>query len=341
MKAFTIPLSFITLLLLTACSSQPQLLAQSEPIEMGSSENQPPSEKLTDEQNFIIDSQQQANENIGQQSAGTYQSKVIAGLTTTLKLNADHTATTVYDYQNGDESLVETGFWQQANEQQINVLMTQHDGQTINALRMFTIDGFQLTAEKEIVNGMEYQLGNNGLILQKMKVEISIIPTQNKMTQGAVNTLPTANIVGRTDYNAKVDATIRDYFTMSRSNPDNNRYRWLTYDINNDNQPELFVLMDWCQSEGCTVLMFENHQGQWQFNSRISATHLPIKVTNYHHFGWRDLIIPNELGKNKTLAYTGVSYPLSVSQGIDGESEPANVTLFSDKINAAQKGIKL
>ncbi|WP_086981876.1 hypothetical protein [Vibrio aphrogenes] len=347
MKAYTIPLSFCALLLLSACSSQPsgpQLLAQSQPVEIATSETQRSTPQPLDEQAFIQHSQQQARTQIAQELVGTYQSQANAGLTTTLVLNADHSAITRYEYQNGDPSLIENGFWQQDDDGNIQVLMTEHDGRNINALRIFTVDGFQLTAEKEIVNGMEYQLGSHGLIVQKMKVETSLVPSDKQATQGLVTALTAANIAGSNQYNAQVDATLRHYFKINRTDPKNNRYRWLTYDLNNDQKPELFVLTDWCGSGGCTVLMFENHNDQWQFNSRITQVHTPIQVTNYHHFGWRDLIIPVSGGgvpaAHHLMSYTGVSYPLNASTA-PVTSQSAAVNLFSDNISAAQQGITM
>lgn len=91
-----------------------------------------------------------------------------AGLTTTLQLNADHTAMTRYDYQNGDQSLTETGYWQQIDNGQLNVLVTAHDNKPITSIRLYTINGTQLTAHKEFINGMKYDLGTNGLTLEKV-----------------------------------------------------------------------------------------------------------------------------------------------------------------------------
>ncbi|HBV76536.1 MULTISPECIES: hypothetical protein [Vibrio] len=346
MKAYTIPLSFSALLLLSACSSQPdepQLLAQSEPIEMASSEAQSSAHNDISEQDFILASQQQAKDKVAEQFVGTYQSQPTAGLTTRLVLNADHTATTHYDYQNGDKSLVETGYWQQ-QDQLVHVLMTQHENTQMKALRVFTVDGFQLKAQKEIINGGEYNLGTDGLTLQKMKVETTMVEAGQKSTQGPVDALTVTSIKGSNQYDAKVDATLRRYFKDHRTEPENNHYRWLTYDINNDQQPELFILTDWCGSGGCTILMFENHNNEWRFNSRITQVRTPIQVSNYHHFGWRDLIIPVSGGGAKAeehiMEYTGVSYPVNASTAPVSDKK-GNVTLFSDNISAAQQGIKM
>lgn len=346
MKAYTIPLSFSALLLLSACSSQPdqpQLLAQSAPVEMASSDAQPSTDNDISEQDFILVSQQQAKDKVAEQFVGTYQSKPQSGLTTTLELNADHSATTRYEYQNGDQSLIETGYWQQ-QDQQVHVLMTQHAETKMKALRVFSVNGFQLKAQKEIINGGEYNLGTDGLTVQKMKVETTMVEAGAQSTQGPVDALAVASIKGSNQYDAKVDATLRQYFKINKTNPEGNRYRWLTYDLNNDKKPELFILTDWCGSGGCTVLMFENHNDQWRFNSRITQVRTPIQVSNYHRFGWRDLIIPVSGGgakaANHVMEYTGVSYPINASTAPVSDKK-GNVTLFSDNISAAQQGIKM
>lgn len=172
MKAYIIPSSFLTLLLLTACSTTdhaPKLLAQSAPS-TDSNLTQENSDKKANfnVQDYITQSQQQAADKTGSQSIGEYKSAMTAGLTTTLQLNADHTAMTRYDYQNGDQSLTETGYWQQIDNGQLNVLVTAHDNKPITSIRLYTINGTQLTAHKEFINGMKYDLGTNGLTLEKV-----------------------------------------------------------------------------------------------------------------------------------------------------------------------------
>ncbi|CAG18573.1 COG3650 family protein [Photobacterium profundum] len=102
---------------------------------------------------------------------GEYQSSAQAtkntGLTTTLVLNPDHSATTTYAYTNGDNSLVETGFWQQASQDTVQVMMTRHQGRRLNGERFFTLDGNTLITTEEVVNGQTYSLGSNGLQLEK------------------------------------------------------------------------------------------------------------------------------------------------------------------------------
>lgn len=103
--------------------------------------------------------------------AGRYQgTSYINGspvLTTTVTLHPDHSATTRYDYPSGEPSLNETGFWQQAGENAVQVVMAKHQGRRLISTRVFAFDGNQITAKEETVNGQTYSLGGDGLSLKK------------------------------------------------------------------------------------------------------------------------------------------------------------------------------
>lgn len=88
-----------------------------------------------------------------------------------LQLNPDHTATTSYDYNNGDPATIERGYWQQLNPDQIQVVMTRHQQQYLVSERIFTRDGEQINAEKERVGEIVYPIANGGLTLFKAKQE--------------------------------------------------------------------------------------------------------------------------------------------------------------------------
>lgn len=106
---------------------------------------------------------------VTQHWAGQYRSKSqgTSGLTTIVTLNPDHSAITTYDYQNEDPSIVETGFWQQAGENTVQVMMTEHQGRRLNSERLFTLTGRHLSVYEERINGQTYSLGREGLQLDK------------------------------------------------------------------------------------------------------------------------------------------------------------------------------
>ncbi len=101
--------------------------------------------------------------------AGMYQasSTVHSGFSVTLNLNKDHSASTEYSYQDGSPSRMESGYWQQLNSRQIQVMMTQFQGQRLLAERIYTKDGNSITAPKEKINNMVYGISGNGLTLYK------------------------------------------------------------------------------------------------------------------------------------------------------------------------------
>ncbi|WP_428773596.1 COG3650 family protein [Vibrio sp.] len=85
--------------------------------------------------------------------------------TISLELKPDHSASTRYEYNNGDPAILETGFWQPLNETQILVVMTQHQGQYLVSQRIFTLDGEQLSAKQEQVGDIVYPIADGGLVL--------------------------------------------------------------------------------------------------------------------------------------------------------------------------------
>jgi putative lipoprotein len=86
------------------------------------------------------------------------------GFTVELTLLPDHSATTSYIYATGLPTK-ESGYWQQLNNNQVQVVMTQHQGQRLIAERIFTIEGEQITATHEKVNGRLFPIAGGGLTL--------------------------------------------------------------------------------------------------------------------------------------------------------------------------------
>lgn len=109
------------------------------------------------------------NTEIDSQWVGNYKSDTEMGLTTHLHLAQDHAATTTYTYTNNDPDLIETGHWQTIDPTTVKVTMTTHQGKPLNSERVYSYDPHseQLTTKQETVNGQTYQLGVEGLILQR------------------------------------------------------------------------------------------------------------------------------------------------------------------------------
>ena len=262
------------------------------------------------------------------------------GFSINLELNDDHSAITTYSYSNGDPSIVEQGFWQQLNQNQVQVVMTRHQQQYLISERVFTLDNGKLVAEKEKVGNVVYPIANGGLVL-----------FEAKSAQAQVNTTTTVDLTAKQinssdQLDQKVDQAIREYFKINNTDPDNTQYRWLTYDLNGDGKEELFAQLDWCGSGGCTLLIFENHQDNWRFNSRVTLVKGDIRLGKSQSHGWQDLIFNVSGGgatpAKHTLSYTGVSYPLNPSVApVANDADISDVVLFADGISPAQSGVKL
>lgn len=278
---------------------------------------------------------------------GTYQatSTQSAGFSVILNMLSDHSATTTYRYQDNSGDLVERGYWQQLSPQQVQVVMTHHQQQPLLSERLFIRDGYQLTADKEKVGNVVYPIADGGLTLFKTKQEFSA----DQITTPPASPAPLTEALAVTSsaqFDAKVDSALRNYFTMHKTDPAETRYRWLTYDLNGDGQDELLTLLDWCGSGGCTLLVFENHQQQWRFNSRMTLVNTPFYVGQQSQNGWRDLIMPVRGGgatpELHQLRYNGISYPLNPSTApIANQDNLSPVTLFSDGLVPQQEGAKL
>ena len=126
---------------------------------------------------------------------------------------SDHSAITTYSYSNGDPSIIEQGFWQQLNQNQVQVVMTRHQQQYLISERIFTLDNGKLVAEKEKVGNVVYPIANGGLVL-----------FEAKSAQAQVNTITNVDLnakqVNSSDQlDPKVDQAIREYFKIKALTP--------------------------------------------------------------------------------------------------------------------------
>lgn len=98
---------------------------------------------------------------------GTYGAKSTQtnAFSVSLELKPDHSAKTYYRYGDAEPKRQESGYWQQINPEQIQVVMTHHQGQRLIAERIFTKQGNSLKATTEKVNGNIYTIVDNGLVL--------------------------------------------------------------------------------------------------------------------------------------------------------------------------------
>jgi len=282
-----------------------------------------------------------SNQDGSQDWTGFYQaaSTKSSDFSVSLQINPDHTAVTSYSYNNGESDSVERGYWQQLSPEQVQVVMTHHQQQPLLSERLFSRDGYQLTATQEKVGNVIYPIADGGVTLFKTKPE-------SQQAQQHTKPLSENAIPSSAEFNPKVDQALRDYFTINQTDPAGTRYRWLTYDLNGDGNKELITQLDWCGSGGCTLLVFESHQNNWRFNSRITLVNTPLNLGVSRSEGWQDLIFfvsgggaaPNQ----HIMKYDGVSYPLNPSTApVANYDEISQTQLFSDGLTPHQEGITL
>lgn len=261
-----------------------------------------------------------------------------------MELNPDHSATTHYDYNNDEPSIVESGYWQQLNDNQVQVVMTRHHQQFLVSERIFTRQGDTLVADKEKVSDTVYPIANGGLTLFKARHSQS-----DKNQVKAVNPENTGLYPSSAQYNQQVDQAVRQYFADTSTETNNAQYRWLTKDLNQDGKEELLVLLDWCGSGGCTLIVFDSvdsQQPNWQFNSRITLVRTPFLLGTGQSAGWKDLIMPVSGGGAQAaqhlIRFSGENYPMNPSTApVAAQSEISDVQLFSDGLSPRMEGVRL
>nr|WP_086939206.1 hypothetical protein [Thaumasiovibrio occultus] len=267
---------------------------------------------------------------------GQYQgTDAASGLTTTVTLNADHSATTTYRQRNSRSVVTEKGFWQAHSDNTVQVVMTQNAGRQLLAERLFSREGDRLIAREEYINKTRHDLGRSGLQLTAVN---AAAPTTETAVAGT--TQPTmGEFPARRDRDPQVEKVLRDYISSHRTDPTGTQYQWLTYDLNNDGSPELLAMMDWCGTGGCTLLIFDGRN--YRFNSRITLARAPISVGYNQSEGWQNLLFPVSGGGAQAgdhlLQFNGISYPHNPSTAprASGDEQTAAV-LFSDGASPQQ-----
>ncbi len=280
-----------------------------------------------------------SNQDATQNWTGTYhaQSTKTSSFSVTLKLLPDHSATTTYSYTSGESDSVESGYWQQLNSDQVQVVMTRHQQQSLISERIFTRDRYQLSTDQEKVGGVIYPIADGGLTLFKAEQTVKAIETEPKNP----NDFPSS-----AEFNPKVDNAIREYIIADGNELEGTKYRWLEYDLNGDGSKELLVQLNWCGSGGCTMLIFENQQQEWRFNSRITLVRTPMNLGLQATNGWQDIVLfvsgggatPNQ----HVLKFSNSKYPMNPSTApVADYDQISPIQLFSDGQTPHQQGVAL
>jgi putative lipoprotein len=96
-------------------------------------------------------------------------STIKSNFSVTLRLFPDHSAQTRYQDQGTSLPIVENGFWQSLNRDQVQVVMTQHQQQYLLSQRIFTRQENHIHATREQVGQKIYPIADGGLTLYRDK----------------------------------------------------------------------------------------------------------------------------------------------------------------------------
>lgn len=137
-------------------------------------------------------------------------------------------------------------------------------------------------------------------------------------------------ISSETRPNATIEQAILKRFSLRKQA----QYYYNLVDLNGDGQPEAIVLLnalDYCGSNGCSVLVLKKTEEQYTLVSEIRATGKPVIVTNQKTNGWYDLVALDNRDRY-LLKFNGKSYPNSLTAGtkLSNNSSFAGQALFID-----------
>ncbi|WP_342316287.1 hypothetical protein [Lysobacter sp. FW306-1B-D06B] len=104
-------------------------------------------------------------------------------------------------------------------------------------------------------------------------------------------------------------------FLTSRSIREIPLHRDATPDLDRDGKDDLLMLLDdqnWCQADGCTLLVFHGEKDGYRLVSQSVSVRAPVSVGARVNRGWHDLLVNVGSGDEAgtvALEYDGTGYP--------------------------------
>lgn len=256
-----------------------------------------------------------------------------------LALLAHNQAKVTYLYANGKQ-LSETGFWHLYGSSGLKLLLTKHQGNKVNIVFHFRRDGVRMQASQQWRNNQKYNFNGSILTLDRMTDDIDVETVTAVASNNIIRTFQAQNITSPTVSKPAINYAIKNYFEMHRTTTDNSKYWFSEYDLNGNGRKDLLVMLDWCESDGCVLLVFENKPEQYKFVSRITQVQAPIQISKAQHYQWQSLLIKHQQ-QWQQLDFDGISYPAA---SIDGTTPAADafsgVNLISNNL-AVNKAIMI
>ncbi|RBW41382.1 hypothetical protein DS885_17020 [Psychromonas sp. B3M02] len=259
-----------------------------------------------------------------QSYTGEYFSQAIQQQDINLSLNDNHTVV----FQQGEisEQNIKTGFWKSNTPDTVVVMLTKEGDKNIREELVFKREGLSLSCTEINKDNVLTPL-DHPITFDKMNAKHGDLDSETIQVtrQFSPQQLDAPNQV-----DVEVQQAVRQYFKIHRTDPKNTRFNSVRFDLNSDGKEEAIVLLDWCSSNGCEMLVFEEKDKGLVFSSRVSRIEAPIEVAQTQHFSWQDLLVKKDQ-KWLQLESDGLSYPLKVTdaKAVDAPLESTGVLLFS------------
>ena len=251
------------------------------------------------------------------------QMKAQVGLT----LTEDHLANLSY-YRDSGPKVEYAGVWQ-PTPQGLELLFNQRNGWGVSEQIPFTRDGQQLSAKYRKINGAQAYF-DEPLLLRPGTPALPVAPQDQSSAHASGSETPTRAaftpvvLQASLQEDGAVKQALLDYFAINKSNPDGVQYRYLTYDLNDDNYPDALVQMNWCDKSGCVWLLFQGSVDGYRFLGRIEGMQGPILISPNTTQGWHNLVVQSGFQQWSTLLFDGVSYPITLSGTPTTEAPASN-----------------
>ncbi len=240
---------------------------------------------------------------LDQKFSGYYLSQTAAKVAN-LTLNADNSVT--YSEQSEGKNLLKTGFWKSNSPERVVVMLTRQENKRIREELVFQRQGLALSAQQINQNNIVTDFAPPGLVFNKMSAKEGMATaTQTSSTR----ILAAQLIAPPAEVDIEVQKAVAQYFKIHRTDPSNTKFNSVTFDLNGDGMKEAIVLLDWCSSNGCEMLIFEGRNSGYRFLSRISRVNAPITLAKAQHYSWQSLLIENN-SESYRLDFDGISYPI-------------------------------
>ncbi len=254
-------------------------------------------------------------------------------VTIELELAEHHQAKVKYHYNNGTTQR-SSGYWHFYGSSGLKLLLTQHQGKKANVVYHFRRNGVRLQANQQWRDNQKYSFNGAVLTLDRMTDEIETESLTTMDPRPRVREFQAESIPSPMVSSPAINKAVKRYFAMHKTKTDKSKYWFSEYDLNGNGDKDLLIMLDWCEGEGCVLLVFENKLNRYKFVSRIAQVQAPIQISKTQQHQWQSLLIKTNQNWQQ-LDFDGISYPSKTANGKQAKiSQFTQVLLMSNSLTA-------